>query len=52
MDETSLFWEYLPRKVLTKKKSKTAAIFQRGHEKKKTTLCITVNAQGQLLPLV
>ena len=49
MDETPLFYEYLPTKVVDIKGSKNISTWKGGLEKKKATLILGVTATGSLL---
>lgn len=48
-DETPIFWDYLPRKVVVPKLSKVATAWKRGYEKSRSTLCLGITASGQML---
>ena len=49
MDETPYYWEYLPRKIITPKLCKVAAGWKRGYQHCRSTLMLTVAADGTFL---
>ena len=49
MDESPFFWEYLPRKVLAPKMSKTATGWKKGFSHARSTLILGVTADSQML---
>jgi len=50
MDETPIFWEYLPRKILTSTMSKCAFGWRRGYHNAQSTLILAANASGNMFP--
>jgi transposase-like protein len=49
MDETPVFHEYLNRKILSQKGQRRVESFKFGKEKKKTSLILTITANGGML---
>jgi len=49
MDETPFFWEYLPRRVATRKLSKTTKGWKRGYDHSRSTLTLAITAAGTFL---
>lgn len=52
MDETPLFYEYLPEKVVDTKGAKNIATWKADQDKKRGTLILAVSASSEILPLV
>ena len=49
VDETPIYWEYLPRKIIYKKGSKVIPSIKTGFEHKRSTLTLACTAWGDLL---
>ena len=49
MDETQYYWEYLARKVLTKKISTKAGVWKRGDSHVRSTMAFATTANGGVL---
>jgi len=49
MDETPYYWEYLPRKIVAPTLSKVATGWKRGYHNCRSTLILTIAADGSML---
>jgi len=49
MDETPFYWEYLPRKVVTKKLTSKSCGWKRGYNHLRSTIVLATTADGQIL---
>ena len=49
MDETPFYWEYLPRKILTRKMTPKACAWKRGYHNTRSTVVLASTANGTLL---
>ena len=49
MDESPIFWEYLPRKIIAPMLSKSAFGWKRGYHNVRSTLILAVTASGTML---
>lgn len=49
MDESPYYWEYLPRKVIAPKLSKIASGWKHGYHNHRSTLMLSVSADGHML---
>lgn len=50
VDETPMFWEYLPKRIVFKKNEKVVPSYKTANSYKRSTLLLACNAQGDLLP--
>ena len=48
-DETPFYWEHIPKKVVTRKMTKTCKGFKKGYQHSRSTVGLTVTANGEVL---
>ena len=49
MDETPFYWEYLPRKIITRKLAKKSKAWKRGYHQVRSTVVLCTAADGTIL---